>query len=73
MDEGEQLKRIVVQPMIDGIRQEMQPVIKLLNAHEARIAKVEAQQKRALVGYGALCLGGTAIWNWVQAKLRGSK
>ena len=73
MDEGEQLKRIVVEPMIDGLRKEMQPIIKLLNAHDTRLDKLESTNKKAMVGWATIATVGTVGWNWLQAKVRGSK
>ena len=70
MEEGEQLKRIVVQPMIDGLRQEMQPIVKLLNAHDARLAKLEGTNKKAMVGWATIAAVCTLGWNWVQGKVR---
>lgn len=66
--EVERLKELIIEPMIDTIRAELKPLVEAKASHEARLAKLEGNQKKALMGYAGIVAALTLSWNYVKAK-----
>lgn len=66
--EVERLKELIIEPMIDTIREELKPLAQAKADHEARLAKLESNQKKALMGYAGIVAALTLSWNYVKAK-----
>ena len=71
MQEAEEFKTLIMDPMIAGIRAELKPVADLAKAHEARIARLESTNRKAMIGWGAIMAAGTLVWNYATGKARG--
>jgi hypothetical protein len=72
LHDAEELKRLVVEPMIESIRAELRPLTDKVSNHEQRVGKIESNQKKALGIYAMLAMFGgmgfTAGYNWVVRK-----
>ena len=83
IDELEQFKRLVVDPVVDAVKTEMSSHVtqveatlknaaSILKDHETRLGGLEQSQKRALVGWGVFAVGlsaaGTTFWNYLKSK-----
>lgn len=84
IDDAEQLKRLIVDPMIAAVKTEMQghvdqmvEAVKGLKTnvdnHDDRLNALEKNQKKGMVGWGVLTLavgtGVTMAWNYIKAKV----
>lgn len=69
--ELEAIRDIVVQPLVESVRTELEPLRESIKAHEDRIGKLEANQGKAIVGFGALMVLVTTLWNWISGKIFG--
>ena len=78
LNDAEQIKALIVDPMVTALRQEIEsqlsPLLKSQQDHETRIAGLESDQKKAMLGFGVLSLavsaGVTAAWQWIRSKVR---
>jgi len=77
LNDAEQIKTLVVGPMVSALRSEIEtqlgPLVKAQIDHEARIAGLEGNQKKAMIGWGAASLAVsvlvTSIWEWIRSKV----
>lgn len=84
LNDAEQLKRLIVQPMIDAVNASMEGHMKAMDAkleglvtsvndHKTRIEAIEAGRKKAMIGYGVYATGTSiaigAGWNWLKKKI----
>ena len=77
LNDAEQIKTLIVDPMVTALRQEIEsqlsPVLKSQQDHESRIEGLEANQKKAMLGFGALSLavsaGVAAAWQWIRDRV----
>lgn len=84
IDDAEQLKRLIVDPMIAAVKVEMQghvdqmvSVVKDMKTHvddhDERLNTLEKNQKKGMVGWGVLTLavgtGVTLAWNYIRSKI----
>ena len=72
LDDAEQFRKLVVEPVIDALRAEIMPIRALVNQHEKRLKAIEANQSKALLGFAGVALALTvlfnAMWVWVKRK-----
>jgi hypothetical protein len=72
LDDAEKFQRHFVAPMVDAVRAELAPLVKSDQAQEARIAKLEGNQKKAMAAYAVIALLGsmglTQAKAWVAKK-----
>lgn len=72
LEDAQQIKEVIVDPLIEAVRAEIAPIRDITEKHEIRIGKIETNQTRALVGWGVVMLGVTmffnAVWTWVKSK-----
>lgn len=66
--EVERLKELIIQPMIETIQAELKPLVQAKAEHEQRLAKLEGNQKKALMGYAGIVALLTLGFNYVKAK-----
>lgn len=84
-EDAERFKRLFVDPMIDMVKQEMNGhvtkitaiatgVVTQVNGMESRVAKLEGNQKHALLGWGvystAVGVATAAAWKWITTKVK---
>lgn len=73
LDDGEQFQRVFVKPMIDAMKAEIKPIISASRNHEKRLERLENNQKKALLGFGAvssvLALAVGSVVEWSKRKL----
>lgn len=83
LDDIEQLKRLIVDPMIEAVRAEIKPIARTTYANrnrlqaleadvpanlDTRLGKLESNQKKALLGYAGIVMLVTMGFNYVKAK-----
>lgn len=90
LDDADKIQRLIVAPMIRTVEtrleEHMGPIKEsqvrieaMVTGHEARMTKIEGQQKKALLGWGAYCFVVSAFFgwliyvglDWLKARLRG--
>jgi hypothetical protein len=61
-----------VTPLVDAVRQEVKPVVEGHKSLSRRVAKLEANQKRAIWGLSAAAAAGSVVLgvvlDWVKRK-----
>lgn len=68
LDDAEKFQKHFVTPLIDAVRAEVKPLVDAKVDHEARLGRIESNQKRALVGYAGIVASLTIAFNYVKAK-----
>lgn len=72
LDEAEQIRNVIVDPLVDALRAEILPIKTLVDQHEKRLKEIESNQHKALLGFAgvalALTLAFNAMWVWVKRK-----
>ena len=81
----EQIKRVILEPTVAALKQELSNHVdnvtlivdggmKRVDAMDKRVNALEANQRKALMGWGALTLAvGTAVtagWNYIRSHLK---
>lgn len=80
MEDAEQIKKIIVDPMIEALKAELEPFRDTVENHEwrikgqySRIVKLEKNQRKAMIGYAGIVLlvstGFTALVDWAKRKV----
>jgi ribosome-interacting GTPase 1 len=80
LEDAENIKKVIVDPVVEALRAEMAPLRKEIEEHEwkikgqyARIVKLEGNQKKALLGYAGIValvsMGFNAALAWGRRKL----
>ena len=81
--DAERFQRLFVKPMVDAVRQELQPVIQGMadqalkdKEQDGKIQALESGQKKAMVGWGVIATGLSialvSCWEWAFKKVKGS-
>lgn len=68
LEEVQRLKTLIIEPMIATIQEELKPLVQAKTEHEQRLAKLEGNQKKALMGYAGIVAALTLAFNYVKAK-----
>lgn len=68
LDDAEKFQKHFVTPLVEQIRTELSPLVKASQDHEARLVKLESNQKKALLGYAGIVAVVTGGWHYVKAK-----
>jgi hypothetical protein len=80
LEDAENIKKVIVDPVVEALRAEIAPLKKELEDHEwkikgqyARIVKLEGNQKKALLGYAGIVavvsFGFSAALDWAKRKM----
>jgi|1185.fasta_scaffold59536_2 hypothetical protein len=80
LEDAENIKKVIVDPVVDALRLEIAPLRKELEEHEwkikgqyARIIKLEGNQKKALLGYAGIValvsIGFNSALEWAKRKM----
>jgi hypothetical protein len=70
LNDAEQLKRMVVDPMVDSIKAEIGPLVARVAAIEARTSKLENIAGKAVKVYSGIIALGTFILHVAITKVR---
>ena len=73
------LREHIVSPMLEALEAKVKPIVDAAAAHEARITKLEQNQRKALTGYTAfvavvssgLAIGAGSVKAWFTKKVKG--
>lgn len=68
IEDAEKFQQHFVTPLVEQIRAELKPLVMTSQAHEARLAKLESNQKKAMLGYAGIVALVTAGWHYAKAK-----
>lgn len=68
IDDAEKFQKHFVTPLIDAVRAEVKPLVDAKLDHEKRLAGLESNQKKALIGYAGIITVLTVAFNYVKAK-----
>jgi hypothetical protein len=76
IDDIDKFQQHFVLPLVDAVRAEMKPLVEDVTSMKSRLAELEKNQKRAMVGWGVfsaalasvLGYGKTAIYGYITKK-----
>jgi hypothetical protein len=69
----EDLQKLLVDPVVAAVREEVRSVIAYQQSHAARLTALEGNQKKALLGFAGLTVLISSGWgigfNWIKQKV----
>lgn len=68
LDDAEKFQKHFVTPLVEAVRAEVKPLVEAQAKTEERLNKLEANQKKALIGYGGVIAVVTLAFNVIKAK-----
>lgn len=69
IDDAEKFQKHFVQPLIDGVRAEIKPLVTQTTENTDRISKLEGNQKKALIGYSAVAVLAGSAFGWAKQQI----